>query len=95
MIKKSQPDICFDEIHYFKIFVSWSFDLIEGKTCGHARLLKRGECGTFGKWRNLIRAVISSTSVRKVCLKRKFMKFLETLWMESPYGTVEKMGSRV
>ena len=35
---------------------------------------KRGGCDTFAKWRNLKSEQLSSTSVRKECLPRKFMK---------------------
>ena len=49
------------------------------KACGHAWLLmlstsKREGCDTFAKWRNLKSECLSSTSVRKECLARKFLK---------------------
>ena len=76
--------ICFGEIHWIKIFVSWSFDLIEGHwECEkHAvmlgflckSLLREEGTTHFAKSRNVKSERLSSTSVRKECLKRKFMK---------------------
>ena len=52
----------------------------------------RGGCDTFAKWRNLKSERLSSTSVRKECLPRKFMKTSsKSLGKESPsYCTVKK-----
>ena len=68
----------------FKIFVSRSFVLIEEHLecekhavvlgCLDKTLFNRVGCDAFAKWRNLKSEQLSSTSVRKKCITRKFMK---------------------
>ena len=51
-------------------------------------LFKRGVCDTFANRKDLKSEWLSSPSVRKECLPRKF---LESLWKASPsYSTVKK-----
>ena len=67
--------ICFGEIHWIKIFVSWSFDLIEGHwecekhaamlDCLCKSLLREEGATHFAKSRNVKSARLSSTSVSK------------------------------